>query len=80
MGRAIEVDKRLDELDHKVNEILLILDELSKVGTKQENIDIHEETKEKKANDKGNGKGNRKSDNGKSKKSSGDTKDSASSK
>ena len=41
MGRAIEVDKRLDALEHKINEVLLILDDLSKVGTTQEHIDIH---------------------------------------
>ena len=28
MGRAIEVDKRLDALEHKINEVLLILEDL----------------------------------------------------
>ena len=41
MGRAIEVDKRLDALEHKINEVLLILDDLSKVGTKQKKVDLH---------------------------------------
>ena len=80
MGRAIETDKRLDTLEFQVREILLILDELSKVGTKQEHIDIHEEPKEEKTNDEGNGKSSDKSNNGKSKKSNRNTKDSKSSK
>ena len=29
MGRAIEVDKRLDDLENKINEVLSILDELN---------------------------------------------------
>ena len=66
MGRAIDVDKRLDDLEHKVNEIFLILDEISKVGTKQEHIDLHEETKEEKSNNEGNGKSGGKSDKRKS--------------
>ena len=41
MGRAIDVDKRLDDLEHKVNEILLILDDLSNMNTTQEHIDLH---------------------------------------
>ena len=45
MGRAIDVDKRLDKLEFQVNELFLILEELSKVNTTQEHIDIHEETK-----------------------------------
>ena len=53
MGRAIDVDKRLDDLEYKVNEILLILDELGKVNTTQEHIDLHEETKTEKTNDEG---------------------------
>ena len=65
MGRAIEVDKRLDDLEFKVNEILLMLDNLSKVNTTRENIDLHEETKPKKANNEtsgaGSGKSNKKS-------------------
>ena len=80
MGRAIEVDKRLDELDHKVNEILLILDELSNVNTTQEHIDLHEETKTEKTNDEGSGEGDNKSNSRKSGKSKRDTKDSKSSK
>lgn len=80
MGRAIEMEKDISELKHKVNEIFLILDELSKVATKQEHIDIHEATKEEKTNNEGNGKSSNKSNNGKQKKSNRDTKDSASSK
>ena len=80
MGRAIDVDKRLDKLEHNVNEILLILEELSRVNTTQEHIDIHEETKQEKANDEGNGKGGDESDNGKSKKSNRNTKNTKSSK
>ena len=67
MGRAIEVDKRLDKLEHQINEIFLILDEISKVGTKQEHIDIHEETKQEKTNNEGSRKSSGKSNNGKSK-------------
>ena len=80
MGRAIDVDKRLDALEFKVNEIFLILDELSKVATKQEHIDIHEATKEEKTNNEGSGKSSSKPNNGKQKKSNRDTKDSTSSK
>ena len=80
MGRAIEVDKRLDDLEFKVNEILLILDELSKVNTTQEHIDLHEETKEQKTDNEGSGKSNNKSNSGKSNKSKGNTKNSKSSK
>ena len=72
MGRAIEVDKRLDDLEYKVNEILLILDELGKTGSKQKQVDLHEETKTKESNDEGNGKRGVKSDTGKSKKSNND--------
>jgi hypothetical protein len=56
MGRAIEVDKRLDALEFKVNEILLMLDELANTNTTQEHIDLHEATKEEKTNDEGDGK------------------------
>ena len=56
MGRAIDVDKRLDKLEHDMNELWLILEELSRVNTTQEHIDIHEATKEEKTNDEGNGK------------------------
>ena len=72
MGRAIDLENRIDKLEHRVNEILLILDELSRTNTTKENIDIHEATKEEKTNDEGNGKRNIKSDSGKSKKSGGD--------
>ena len=41
MGRAIDVDKRLDALEMKVNEILLMLDELANTNTTQEHIDLH---------------------------------------
>ena len=74
MGRAIDVDKRLDDLEHKVNEILLILDDLSNMNTTQEHIDLHEETKEEKANDEGSGNSDIKSGNGNSKKSNRNTK------
>ena len=79
MGRAVEVDKRLDSLEIKVNEILLILDELAQVSTTKENIDLNEATKEK-ANSKGNRASNIKADSGKSKKSTSNNKNSASSK
>ena len=69
MGRAIEVDKRLDALEFKVNEILLMLDELANTNTTQEHIDLHEATETKKSNNEGSGKRNVKSDTGKSKKS-----------
>jgi len=78
MGRAIDVDKRLDALEMKVNEILLMLEEFAQTNTKKENIDIHEATKEK-TNNEGSGKSSGKSDTGKSKskgKSSSDSKNS----
>lgn len=65
MGRAIEVDKRLDSLEYKVNEILLMLEELANTNTTQEHIDIHEETKEE-ANVKGSADSDGKSNKGKS--------------
>ena len=73
MGRAIDVDKRLDSLEYKVNEILLILDDLSNLNTTQEHIDLHEATKKEKSNNEGNGKRSVKSDTRKSKKSNNDT-------
>ena len=76
MGRAIDVDKRLDALEMKVNEILLMLEEFAQTNTKKENIDIHEATKKEKSNDEGNGKRSVKSDNGKSKKSDNNDNDS----
>ena len=33
MGRAIEVDNRLDRLEKNVNELFLILEELSNINT-----------------------------------------------
>ena len=78
MGRAIEVDKRLDELENKINEVLLILDELSKVNTTRENIDLYEETKEK-TNTKAAGDSNVKPDNGGTKKSNRNNKNTKSS-
>ena len=80
MGRAIEVDKRLDILEHRVNEFVLILEELSNINTTQEDIDLHEETKEKKTNDEGSGDSDVKPDNGNKKKSNRNTKNSKSSK
>ena len=80
MGRAIDVDKRIHDLEYKVNEILLILDELGNVNTTQEHIDLHEETKNEKTNDEGSGEGDNKSNSRKSGKSKRDTKDSKSSK
>ena len=80
MGRAIDVDKRLDKLESQVNELFLILEELSNITTTQEHIDLHEETKEEKTNDEGSGDSNIKSSNGKSKKSNRNTKNSKSSK
>ena len=80
MGRAIDVDKRLDRLESQVNELFLILEELSNINTTQEHIDLHEETKEKKTNDEGNGDSDVKPDNGNKKKSNRNTKNSKSSK
>ena len=80
MGRAIEMENRLDTLEFKVNEILLMLDELANTNTTQEHIDLHEETKTEKTNDEGSGEGDNKSNSRKSGKSKRDTKDSKSSK
>jgi transposase-like protein len=80
MGRAIEMEKRLDTLEFKVNEILLMLDELANTNTTQEHIDLHEETKEEKANDEGNGKSGGKSNKRKSTAKSKSNKDTGSSK
>ena len=80
MGRAIEVDKRLDDLEFKINEILLMLDELGRVNTTQEHIDIHEATKEEKTNNKANGKSSGKSNTGKSNTKTKSAKNSGSSK
>ena len=80
MGRAIDVDKRLDKIESQVNELFLILEELSNINTTQEHIDLHEETKEKKTNDEGNGDSDVKPDNGNKKKSNRNTKNSKSSK
>ena len=80
MGRAIDVDKRLDDLEYKVNEILLILDELGKVNTTQEHIDLHEATKEEKTNDEGDGKSSGKSNKRKSASKAKPNKDTGSSK
>ena len=78
MGRAIDVDKRLDSLEFKINELFLILEELNKTATKQEHIDLHE-TEKKEANDEPSGDSGKQSDSGKSKpkaKSGGSTKSS----
>ena len=80
MGRAIDVDKRLDDLEHKINEVLLILDELGKTGSKQKQVDLDEEIKTEKTNDEGNGDSDVKSNNGDKKKSNRNTKNSKSSK
>ena len=79
MGRAIEVDKRLDDLEFKVNEILLILDDLSKVNTTQEHIELHE-TEKKETNSKSDGDSSKQSDNGNKKKSNRNNKNSKRSK
>ena len=79
MGRAIEVDKRHATLENKVNEILLILDELSQVGTKQEHIELHEK-EEKETNSKSDGVRDKQSDNRNAKKSTRNSKNSKSSK
>ena len=73
MGRAIDVDNRLDKLEHRINEVLLILDELSQTNSKQKQVDLHEATKTEKSNNEGSGKSDVKSDNGKSKKSDSNT-------
>ncbi len=80
MGRAIDLENKVEELEFKVNEILLILDELSRTNTTKENIDIHEETKEQKDDDEGSGKRAVKSNSRKSKKSNDDSDDSVSAK
>lgn len=80
MGRAIDVDKRLDRLEYDVNELFLILEELSKVNTTQENIDLHEATKEEKTNDEGDGKSSGKSNKRKSASKAKPNKDTGSSK
>ena len=80
MGRAIEVDKRLDALEFKVNEILLMLDELANTNTTQEHIDLHEATKEEKTNDEGDGKSSGKSNKRKSASKAKPNKDTGSSK
>ena len=80
MGRAIDVDKRLDKVEHDVREILLILDELGKTGSKQKQVDLHEEIKTEKADNEGDGDSNVKSDNGNKKKSNRNNKDTKSSK
>tara|TARA_R100001443_G_C3295787_1_gene163988 strand:- start:479 stop:721 length:243 start_codon:yes stop_codon:yes gene_type:complete len=80
MGRAVDVDKRLDALEMKVNEVLLMLDEFAQTNTTKENIDIHEATKQKETNDEGNGKSSGKSNSGKSKSKNRATSNSASSK
>ena len=80
MGRAIDVDKRLDRLEYDVNELFLILEELSKVNTTQENIDLHEATKEEKTNDAGDGKSSGKSNKRKSASKAKPNKDTGSSK
>ena len=80
MGRAIDVDKRLDRLEYDVNELFLILEELSKVNTTQENIDLHEATKEEKTIDEGDGKSSGKSNKRKSASKAKPNKDTGSSK
>ena len=80
MGRAIEVDKRLDKLEHDVNEILLMLDELANTNTTQEHIDLHEATKEEKTDTKGDGDSSSKPNKGKSTAKAKSSKDSGSSK
>ena len=80
MGRAIDVDKRLDALEFKINEVLLMLEEFSRTNTTKENIDIHEATKEKKNNNEGSGKSSVKPNTGKSKPKSRANGDSKSSK
>ena len=79
MGRAIEMEKDIETLKHQVNEIFLILEEISKVGTKQEHIDIHEATKEEKTDTKGDGNSSGNSNKGKSNAKNKSSKDSGSS-
>ena len=80
MGRAIDQEKRIDDLEIRVNEILLILDELGKTGSKQKQVDLHEEIKTEKTNDEGSGDSDVKPNNGNKKKSNRNTKNSKSSK
>ena len=80
MGRAIEVDKRLDALEHKINEVLLILDELGKTGSKQKKVDLHEEIETEKTNIKRDRDDNVKSSDANKRKSNGNNKNSKRSK
>ena len=80
MGRAIDVDKRLDSLEHKINEVLLILDELGKTGSKQKKVDLHEEIKTEKTNIKRDRDNNVKSSDANKRKSNGNNKNSKRSK
>ena len=80
MGRAIDMERRLDSLEFKVNEILLMLDELANTNTTQEHIDLHEETKEEKTDNKGDGNSDSEPDKGKSASKTKSSKDSGSSK
>ena len=79
MGRAIEMEKDIQTLKNQMNEVFLILEEISKVGTKQEHIDIHEATKEEKADTKGDGDSSSKPNKGKSNAKNKSSKDSGSS-
>tara|TARA_R100001082_G_C4328802_1_gene144622 strand:- start:252 stop:473 length:222 start_codon:yes stop_codon:yes gene_type:complete len=72
------MEKDIDELKYKVNEILLILDDLSKVNTTQEHIELHE-TEKKETNSKSDGDSGKQSDNGNKKKSNRNNKNSKSS-
>ena len=45
MGRAIDMEKRLDDIEIDVKKLYSILDELSKVNPTQKKVDLHEKTK-----------------------------------
>ena len=48
MGRAIDVDSRLDKLEARIDKLQEILDMIKESATTKKNIDIVDETKGKK--------------------------------
>ena len=45
MGRAIEVDKRQDRIEHRLKLVEDAVEELIQNGTRVHHVDLHEETK-----------------------------------
>ena len=78
MGRAIEMENKVDKLERRLKLVEDALEEL--VQTRVHHIDLHEETKEKKTNDEGSGDSDVKPDNGNKKKSNRNNKNAKSSK